>query len=119
MLVGVWINYVAPGKAFDYVVSFATISGMWAWIMILVCQIRYRAKSDRGELPQSSFRAPGAPWTSWFALLFIGMVIVMMGIDKDSRVSLYCAPLWALILGVSYLVLKAKNPENKAFAKRS
>ncbi|MEU9195694.1 amino acid permease [Streptomyces hundungensis] len=119
MLVGVWINYVAPGKAFDYVVSFATISGMWAWIMILVCQIRYRAKADRGELPQSTFRAPGAPWTSWFALLFIGMVIVMMGIDKDSRVSLYCAPLWALILGVTYLVLKAKNPENKAFAKRS
>ncbi|MFI6682646.1 amino acid permease [Streptomyces sp. NPDC050485] len=119
MLVGVWINYVAPGKAFDYVVSFATISGMWAWIMILVCQIRYRAKSDRGELPKSSFRAPGAPWTSWFALVFIGMVIVMMGIDKDSRVSLYCAPLWGLILGVSYLVLKAKNPENKAFAKRS
>lgn len=119
MLVGVWINYKAPGKAFDYVVSFATISGMWAWIMILVCQIRYRAKADRGELPQSTFRAPGAPFTSWFALLFIFMVIVMMGVDKDSRVSLYCAPLWGLILGVSYLVLKARNPDNKAFAKRS
>ncbi|WP_438293630.1 amino acid permease [Streptomyces sp. HUAS TT7] len=119
MLVGVWINYVAPGKAFDYVVSFATISGMWAWIMILVCQIRYRRLADTGALPQSSFRAPGAPYTSWFALIFIFMVIVMMGIDKDSRVSLYCAPLWGLILGVSYLVLKAKNPENKAFAKRS
>jgi AAT family amino acid transporter len=119
MLVGVWINYVAPGKAFDYVVSFATISGMWAWIMILVCQIRYRRLSDTGALPQSSFRAPGAPYTSWFALIFIFMVIVMMGIDKDSRVSLYCAPLWGLILGVSYLVLKAKNPENKAFEKRN
>ncbi|WP_326590304.1 amino acid permease [Streptomyces sp. NBC_01294] len=103
MLVGVWINYVAPGKAFDYVVSFATISGMWAWIMILVCQIRYRAKADRGELPGSAFRAPGAPYTSWFALAFIGMVIVMMGADKDARVSLYCAPLWGLILGLAYL----------------
>ncbi|MFD7167900.1 amino acid permease [Streptomyces violascens] len=119
MLVGVWINYVAPGKAFDYVVSFATISGMWAWIMILVCQIRYRRLSDTGALPKSSFRAPGAPYSSWFALIFIFMVIVMMGIDKDSRVSLYCAPLWGLILGVSYLVLKAKNPENKAFEKRN
>ncbi|MER7521004.1 amino acid permease [Streptomyces sp. NPDC126499] len=119
MLVGVWINYVAPGKAFEYVVSFATISGMWAWIMILVCQIRYRAKANRGELPESSFKAPGAPWTSWFALLFIGMVIVMMGIDEGARVSLYCAPLWGLILAVSYLVLKARNPEGAAFAKRS
>ncbi|MFJ4337281.1 amino acid permease [Streptomyces sp. NPDC088915] len=119
MLVGVWINYVAPGKAFEYVVSFATISGMWAWIMILVCQIRYRAKANRGELPQSSFKAPGAPYTSWFALLFIGMVIVMMGIDEGARVSLYCAPVWGLLLGVAYLVLKSRNPEGAAFAKRS
>ncbi|MFI9242082.1 amino acid permease [Streptomyces sp. NPDC053086] len=118
MLVGVWINYQWPGKAFDYVVSFATISGMWAWIVILVCQIRYRAKSDRGELSRSEFRAPGAPWTSWFALAFIGMVIVMMGIDKDARVSLYCAPLWGLILAVAYLVLKRRNPEAAAFRKR-
>ena len=86
---------------------------MWAWIMILVCQIRYRAKADRGELPQSTFKAPGAPCTSWFALLFIGMVIVMMGVDKDARISLYCAPLWGLILGVSYLVLKSRNPRGR------
>ena len=110
MLVGVWINYQWPGDAFTYVVSFATISGMWAWIVILVCQIRYRAKAERGELPDSSFRAPGAPFTSWFALFFIGVVIVMMGIDKDARISLYCAPLWALIMVIGYAVLRARNP---------
>ncbi|MEV5311701.1 MULTISPECIES: amino acid permease [unclassified Streptomyces] len=118
MMVGVWINYQWPGKAFDYVVSFATISGMWAWIMILISQIRYRAKADRGELPRSEFRAPGAPFTSWFALAFIAMVIVFMGIDKDARISLYCAPLWAVILGVSYWLLKRRNPEAAAFRKR-
>ncbi|NEY33312.1 amino acid permease [Streptomyces sp. PRKS01-65] len=118
MMVGVWINYQWPGKAFDYVVSFATISGMWAWIVILICQIRYRAKADRGELPRSEFRAPGAPYTSWFALAFIAMVIVMMGIDKDARISLYCAPLWGLILGVAYWVLKRRNPEAAAFRRR-
>ncbi|MGW0563634.1 amino acid permease [Streptomyces sp. NPDC003016] len=117
MLVGVWINYQWPGEAFNYVVSFATISGMWAWIMILVSQIRYRAKSDRGELPKSSFRAPGAPYTSWFALLFIGMVIVMMGIDENARISLYCAPLWALLLGVSWLVLKKRDTAQSASPK--
>ncbi|MFG3205570.1 amino acid permease [Streptomyces sp. NPDC048192] len=118
MLVGVWINYQWPGKAFDYVVSFATISGMWAWIVILLCQLRYRARADRGELPQSEFRAPGAPYTSLFALAFIFMVIVLMGIDKDARVSLYCAPLWAAILGVSYWVLRRRNPDAAAFKKR-
>ncbi|UNR56853.1 amino acid permease [Streptomyces sp. A10(2020)] len=118
MMVGVWINYQWPGEAFNYVVSFATISGMWAWVMILVCQIRYRAKADRGELPVSSFRAPGAPFTSWFALCFLALVVVMMGIDPDTRISLYCAPLWAAILLVSYRVLRARDPRNAAFAKR-
>ncbi|MFJ2741599.1 amino acid permease [Streptomyces sp. NPDC087440] len=117
MLVGVWINYQWPGEAFNYVVSFATISGMWAWIMILCSQIKYRRMSDAGLLPKSSFRAPGAPWTSWFALAFIFMVIVLMGIDKDARISLYCAPFWALLLGVSYLVMKARNPEKFAAKK--
>lgn len=67
--------------------------------------------------PAVHLPGPRRPFTSVFALAFIAMVIVMMGIDKDTRISLYCAPLWAAILGVSYLVLKARNPENKAFAK--
>ncbi|MFJ8827251.1 amino acid permease [Streptomyces sp. NPDC102467] len=119
MLVGVWINYQWPGEAFNYVVSFATISGMWAWIVILICQIRYRIKSDRGDLPKSEFRAPGGIWASILSLAFIAMVIVMMGIDKDARVSLYAAPVWGVILGVSYFVLRKRNPQSTAFAKRS
>ncbi|MFD7294682.1 amino acid permease [Streptomyces sp. NPDC059897] len=119
MLVGVWINYQWPGEAFNYVVSFATISGMWAWIIILICQIRYRLKSDRGELPKSEFRAPWGVWVSVLALAFIFMVIVLMGIDPDARVSLYAAPVWAAILGVSYFFLKKRNPEAAAFSKRS
>ncbi|MZD07848.1 amino acid permease [Streptomyces sp. SID5785] len=118
MMVGVWINYQWPGEAFNYVVSFATISGMWAWIVILICQIRYRIKSDRGELPRSEFRAPGGIWVSILSLAFIAMVIVLMGIDKDARVSLYAAPVWAVLLGVSYFVLRQRNPQGAAFAKR-
>ncbi|GAA2338034.1 amino acid permease [Streptomyces kunmingensis] len=119
MLVGVWINYQWPGEAFNYVVSFATISGMWAWIVILICQIRYRLKSDRGLLPKSEFRAPGGIWASGFSLAFIAMVIVLMGIDKDARVSLYAAPVWGAVLGVSYFFLRKRNPQSAAFAKRS
>ncbi len=117
MLVGVWINYRWPGDAFEKVVSFATVSGMWAWIMILVSHIRYRARADRGELPESSFKAPGAPWTSWFALAFLGLVVGLMADDPESRVSLYCAPLWALVLGVAYLFLRRRNPEGAAFTR--
>ncbi|GHF36984.1 alanine glycine permease [Streptomyces mashuensis] len=116
MLVGVWINYQWPGDAFNYVVSFATISGLWAWVMILASHLRYRRLADKGLLPRSTFRAPGAPWTSIFGLAFIGAVFVLMGIDEDARVSLYFAPGWAAIMVISYFVLKRRNPE--AFARR-
>jgi amino acid transporter, AAT family len=115
MLAGVWINYEWPGDAFHKIVSFATVSGMWAWIMILVCQLRYRSRAERGLLPRSSFPAPGSPWTSWFALGFIGLVIVLMGIDEDARISLYAAPVWALALWVAYLALRSRNPGAAAF----
>ncbi|MEU6660984.1 amino acid permease [Streptomyces sp. NPDC046821] len=118
MMVGVWINYQWPGDAFNYVVSFATISGMWAWFIILFCQIRYRLKADRGLLPESTFKAPGGIWPSIFSFVFLIGVVVMMGIDKDARISLYCAPLWAALLAVSYWVLRRRNPQNLAFAKR-
>ncbi|MFC0602096.1 amino acid permease [Streptomyces palmae] len=117
MLFGVFINYQWPGKAFDYVVSFATISGMWAWIMILCSQLVYRRKVNAGLLPRSDFQAPGYPWTSVFALAFIGMVIVLMGIDEDARISLYCAPIWGLIMAVSYFVIGRRNPS--AFARKT
>jgi AAT family amino acid transporter len=117
MLVGVWINYQWPGKAFDYVVSFATVAGMVSWIMILVSQLRYRTESDRGELPASDFRAPGAPFTSWISLAFLALVVVMMSIDKDTRISLYCVPVWALIMFVSYRTLKSRNPHAPAHAR--
>jgi len=110
MMVGVWINYQWPSKAFDYVVSFATISGMWAWVMILASHIRYRRASDRGRLPESEFKAPCAPYASWIALGFIGMVVALMGFDPDARVSLYGAPVWAVGLVVAYFVIKARNP---------
>ncbi len=111
MMVGVWINYQWPSKAFEYVVSFATISGMWAWVMILASHIRYRRASDRGLLPESEFKAPLAPYASWVSLGFIGLVVVLMGFDPDARVSLYGAPIWVAVLVVSYFVIKARSPE--------
>ncbi|HEV7628255.1 MAG TPA: amino acid permease, partial [Streptomyces sp.] len=111
MMAGVWLNYQWPSKAFDYVVSFATISGMWAWVMILAAHIRYRRASDRGSLPESEFKAPLAPYASWISLGFIGLVVVLMGFDPDARVSLYGAPIWVAVLVISYFVIKSRNPE--------
>ena len=73
MGIGVWLNYIVPEKAFGYVISFATIAGIWTWMMILISQIRYRRGRRAGELPASSFPAPGGAVRSWIALVFIAL----------------------------------------------
>ena len=110
MGVGVALNYTAPAKAFLYVTSVATVAGIWTWSVILVCQLRYRTAYRAGRLPAPTFRAPGAPWASWFALAFLALVTVLIGFDRDARVSLYVLPFWALLLTVGYVVLKRRNP---------
>ncbi|KRV47728.1 proline-specific permease [Wenjunlia vitaminophila] len=114
MGIGVWINYVDPEGAFTYITAFATVAGVWTWAMILASHLRYRAAVRAGRAPEAWFRAPGAPWTSWFALGFLVLVLVLIGIDEDSRTSLYGAPVWFAALGLGYAYLRRRNPQ--AFA---
>jgi AAT family amino acid transporter len=44
------------------------------------------------------------------------MVLVLIGIDHDARVSLYGVPLWAVLLVLGHRVLRRRDPA--AFARR-
>jgi AAT family amino acid transporter len=111
MGVGVVLNYLVPARAFEYITSVATVCGLWTWAMILISQIRYRKAWKRGDLPAPSFKAPGGAWVSWAALAFLALVVVLIGLDEDSRISLYVFPAWAVLLVVGYRFLKSRNPQ--------
>lgn len=116
MSIGVWLNYVDPAGAFTYITAFATVGGVWTWSVILSCHIRYRAAVRAGRAAPSWFTAPGGAAASWAALAFLAMVVVLIGIDADARISLYGVPLWAAVLAAGYRVLKRRNPA--AFTRR-
>jgi L-asparagine transporter-like permease len=108
---GVILNYFIPAKAFEYVTSVATAAGIWTWMMILASHIRYRMGVDAGRLRKSSFPAPGGSVCSWIALIFLLAVTVMIGINPDSRVSLYVGAVWAVGLVIGWQFVKRHNPE--------
>ncbi|MET7637700.1 amino acid permease [Streptomyces sp. NPDC005438] len=110
MGVGVVLNYLVPEKAFGYVTSVATVACIWTWSVILVCHIRYRREVTAGRLPRSSFPAPGGATLSWVALAFLGMVVVLVALDADARVSLYVGALWAVALAAGWTVLGGRTP---------
>ena len=111
MGIGVVLNYVVPEKAFEYVVSVATGSGIWTWLMILISHVRYRRAVDAGRLPASSFPAPGGAIGSWIAIVFLLFVTGLIAYDHEARVSLYVMAGWAAALGIGWLVLTSRNPE--------
>ncbi|WP_371481322.1 amino acid permease [Kitasatospora sp. NBC_00315] len=117
MGLGVLLNYLAPGRAFQYITSVATVCGLWTWAVILVSQIRYRRAWQAGRLPPPTFRAPGGLWSSRAALAFLGLVVVLIAIDEDSRISLYVFPGWAVLLVIGYQVLRRTRPESVEVAR--
>ncbi|MGW3563182.1 amino acid permease [Streptomyces sp. NPDC000941] len=110
MGIGVILNYLVPEKAFEYVTSVATAAGIWAWSMILVSHIRYRAALRAGRVRASSFPAPGGAIFSWVALIFLIFVTGLIAYDKDARISLYVGAGWAVCLAIGWAVLKSRGP---------
>ncbi len=106
--IGVIVNVVSPEKAFVYITAVASCAGIWTWLMILIAQLRYRAKVRAGQLPASDFRMPGAPITNWLAIAILLFVIVLMANNTDSRLGLYVFAVWFAILGVGYLMSSRK-----------
>ncbi|SFJ93430.1 amino acid permease [Thermoflavimicrobium dichotomicum] len=109
LLIGVVLNYLVPEKAFEYVTSIATIGTIWTWGMIVISHMQYHKMVKEKKLPESSYKMPGAPFTNWLVLIFLAIVVVMIGLDKDARIALYVAPFWFAILIIGYLYVRKNN----------
>lgn len=77
---GALLNAVDP-DAFETALEAAAIGVIFTWASIFACQIRLRQLSDRGVVPASAFRMPGAPVTSYIGLVFLALVIIGMAIS--------------------------------------
>ncbi|WP_280218113.1 amino acid permease [Nocardia neocaledoniensis] len=102
MVIGVVVNVVSPDKAFAYITSVSTVGIIVVWSVILVCHIKYRAKVRAGELPASDYRLPGAPVTTWAALGFLGLVVVLLLWTEGGRTALLVGAVWAALVCAGY-----------------
>jgi AAT family amino acid transporter len=98
---GVVLNYFVPDKAFQYMMAAVTFIGLMVWIAILITQIKFRRSLSKAQVVKLSYRAPWWPYSSWFALAFISLVVVLMAFHEDARIALIVGP---CLLGV-YLVM--------------
>ncbi|MBW8485886.1 amino acid permease [Actinomadura parmotrematis] len=102
MGLGVLVNVVAPGKAFEYITAVGTGGAVLVWGVIVVAHLVYRRRADAGELPRSPYRMPGAPYTGWLVLVFFAFVAATIAWGDDTRVALYVMAGWLAVVGLGW-----------------
>ncbi|RHW41463.1 amino acid permease [Neobacillus notoginsengisoli] len=102
LLVAVFLNYVVPEKVFIYISAVATVAVITSWTIILLTQLKFRKARTAEEVRSLAFKLPFYPFSSWFALAFLAMVIVLMAFIEGMRVALFVGPVWFVILYVGY-----------------
>jgi L-asparagine permease len=107
-VLGVLLNYVMPGDAFELVLNFASIGIIGTWAMIMVCSLLFWHRSKDGRVTRPAYQLPWAPYTQIVTLFFLGSVVVLMWMDEGiSRTTVNCLPLIAAALvGGWFLVRK-------------
>jgi AAT family amino acid transporter len=103
-MIGVILNYFVPDKAFHYMMAAVTFVGLMVWIAILFTHYCFRSSLSTKQLSELTYRAPWWPYSSWFALGFIFMVIVLMSFHEDARIALIVGPILLALYMVLYYV---------------
>ncbi|RMI29552.1 amino acid permease [Nocardia stercoris] len=82
-LIGVGLNAVIPGKAFEIVLNMSALGTIAAWTAIILCQLQLWRWSKIGKATRPSFRLVGTPYTSVATLIFLATVVVLMATSDD------------------------------------
>ncbi|MDX2939385.1 amino acid permease [Streptomyces ipomoeae] len=81
-LLGVPLNYLVPGDAFEIVLSVAAVGIIVAWATIVLCQLQLQRWVKKGWAERPAFRMVGAPYTGYLTLAFLAAVLVMIFVDS-------------------------------------
>jgi D-serine/D-alanine/glycine transporter len=103
MLFGLVMLYAGDSVmgAFVVVTSLGSVIVVFTWSMIMVSYIAYLRR--RPQLHASStFKMPGSTFMPYVVLVFFFLMIVALAQAADTRLGLYVAPIWFVLLGVAW-----------------
>jgi len=101
VFVGIIVYYISPDKAFLWITSIGSFGFQFVWFMILLSQIFLRKKIPAEQL---KFKMPGAPYTSWFALIGLVIVFITQFFLPDLRIGAIAGLSWLALLSIYYFI---------------
>ncbi len=111
LLLGAVLMYLIPNlmAAFTLITSLSAILFIFVWSIILLSYLSYR-KNRPQQHRASKYKMPGGVVMAWVCLGFFAFILALLTLEADTREALLYAPLWFIMLGVSYqFVRKSKN----------
>jgi D-serine/D-alanine/glycine transporter len=117
ILISVILNFVMPEGVFVLITSISTFCFIYIWAIIVICHMRYR-KTNPELAAKSKFKMPLYPVINYLILAFFAFIIVVLALNNETRVALFVTPVWFIMLGVIYKILKSKK-KNEKEAKRN
>ncbi|MGC9537221.1 amino acid permease [Streptomyces sp. UG1] len=116
-VLGVGLNYLVPGQAFEIVLNVASLGIISTWVIIMVCHLIFVRRARAGLVTRPSFRLPGSPVTEITTIAFLLACLAMMWNDPEvGRKTLLLIPAIAVLLvggwyAIRRRVTKAEDQE--------
>lgn len=105
---GVLINYLMPGKAFELLMALVVSTLVINWIMICLAHLKFRAAKNRQGVI-THFRALWYPFGNYLCLLFLSMILVIMYFSEGIRISVLLMPVWVGGLWLGFMLTRRKG----------
>ncbi|OOM14445.1 amino acid permease [Clostridium saccharobutylicum] len=112
ILISVILNFVMPEGVFVLITSISTFCFIYIWSIIVICHMRYR-KTNPELAAKSKFKMPLYPIINYIILAFFAFVIVVLALNKETRVALFVTPVWFIALGIIYKIFRSKNSDSE------
>ncbi|NRW86117.1 amino acid permease [Clostridium beijerinckii] len=112
ILISVILNFVMPEGVFVLITSISTFCFIYIWAVIVICHMRYR-KTNPELAAKSKFKMPLYPIINYIILAFFAFILVVLALNNETRVALFVTPVWFIVLGIIYNILKAKRKMKK------
>ncbi len=106
--IGVLINYVMPGKAFELLMALVVTTLVINWVMICMAHLKFRAKKVK-EGVEPSFKAFWYPFSNYLCLVFLAFILVIILMMDSIRISVILMPFWIGILWLGFLISHSRK----------
>lgn len=93
----------STANLFVVVFSSSVLPGMIPWFVILLAELRFR-KNNEMVMTDHPFKLPLYPYSNYFAILMLLVIVIFMFINPDTRVSVIVGAAVLILATIFYLV---------------